>query len=281
MSTRSERSRVDPSPRIGVAGAARTDSERVRFEKYVEAVAAVGAHPVPLLVGSSNEGALEDLDGLVLTGGRDINPAEYEESMLPGMHVDVDGERDASELPLARAAVQDDLPLLAICRGVQVVNVALGGTLYQDLDVQRTGRQAWSHDQTKSCRDAAWDAEIHTVAIAHGSRLSQIVGTESLGVNTFHHQSIKDLAPGLIVTARSIEAQAPGLIEAVEAPRHRFLVGVQWHPERMWQGDEPRQQASRRLFAALVHAARQGSRAGHAGGILPAARGRPRTGTAR
>ncbi len=101
MSTRSERSRVDASPRIGVAGAARTDSERARFEKYVEAVADVGAHPVLLLVGSSNEGALEDVDALVLTGGRDINPAEYGESMLPGMHVDVDGERDASELPLA------------------------------------------------------------------------------------------------------------------------------------------------------------------------------------
>ncbi len=195
---------------------------------------------------------LESLDGLVLTGGRDIDPRHYGKATRSGWDVDVDHERDALELPLARAAVQRDLPVLGICRGIQVLNVALGGTLSQDVDVERTGRQAWSHQQRKSHPGASLDATIHEVMVEPGSRLREIVGRERLGVNTFHHQAIAKPAPGLVVTARSVEPGThPGLIEAVEAPERRFVLGVQWHPERMWR----REAASARLFTAFIRAA--------------------------
>jgi putative glutamine amidotransferase len=131
--------------------------------------------------------------------------------------------------------------------------VALGGTLIQDVDVQRTGRQSWSHQQRKSQPGAPLDAAVHDVHVARGSRLREIAGTDRLGVNTFHHQAIEKVAPGLVVTARTTDADSNALIEAVEAPDCRWVLGVQWHPERMWRSAP----AHRRLFAELVKAARQ------------------------
>ncbi len=239
-------------PKIGIAGAMRTDAERAAFQQYVEAVEAAGGEAVPVLPGSQPDSAVERLDGLVLTGGRDIDPRHYGEETRAGWDVDVDSERDALELPLARAAVQRDLPVLGICRGIQVLNVALGGTLCQDVDVERTGRQAWSHQQRKSHPEAPLDAAIHEVTVEPGSRLREIAGAGRLGVNTFHHQAIARPAPDLVATARSVEpGTTPALIEAVEAPARRFVLGVQWHPERMWRRDS----ACARLFAALVRAA--------------------------
>jgi putative glutamine amidotransferase len=238
-------------PRIGITGAERTASERAALEAYAEAVEAAGGEAVRLLPGEAPDGALERLDGLVLSGGADIDPAAYGEPVREGMDVEIDRERDALELPLARAAVERDLPVLGICRGVQVLNVALGGTLYQDVDVERTGRQAWSHQQRRSHPGAPLDAAIHPVAIEPGSRLREIAGADRLGVNTFHHQAIRDPAPGLVVAARAVEPGGAGVIEAVELPGRRFVLGVQWHPERMWK----REAACARLFGALVRAA--------------------------
>ncbi len=204
----------------------------------------------------------------MLSGGRDVDPAAYGQRVQPGMDVDVDAERDALELPIARAAVRRDLPVLGICRGIQVLNVALGGTLYQDVDVQRTGRQAWSHQQRLSHPAAALDAAIHAVRIAPASRLRAIVGADRLGVNTFHHQAVKEVAPALVASAWAAgggtgpappgapdpdegDGAAGALIEALEAPQRRFVIGVQWHPERMWK----REEGCRRLFAALVRVA--------------------------
>lgn len=242
---------TEDRPRIGVVGAARTEVEQKSFQAYVEAVEGAGGRPVPIEPGAGAD-VLDRVDGLVLTGGLDVDPKEYGQAADPSMSVEVDAERDALELPLVREAVRRDLPVLAICRGMQVLNVALGGTLIQDLDVERTGRQAWTHQQRKSRPDASHDAPIHEVDVASGSRLREIAGAERLGVNTFHHQAIDKAAPGLAVTARAVEPDKPALIEAVEAPGCRWVLGVQWHPERMWRTAP----AHRRLFAELVRAAR-------------------------
>lgn len=238
-------------PRIGIVGATRTEFERNSFQAYVDAIENAGGTSVPIQPGAGVD-VLDRVDGLVLTGGLDVDPKEYGQTVDPTMSVEVDAERDALELPLVREAVRRDLPMLAICRGVQVLNVALGGTLVQDVDVQRTGRQAWSHQQRKSRPDASHDATIHDVDVAAGSRLRAIAGTDRLGVNTFHHQVIADVAPELVATARTVEPDAPALIEAVEAPGCRWVLGVQWHPERMWRTGP----AHRRLFVELVRAAR-------------------------
>ncbi len=244
---------TDHRPRIGIAGARRTERERISFDAYAEAVEAAGGEPVPVLPGAVPARALDDLDGLVLTGGLDVAPEEYGERARPEMAVEPDPERDALELPLAREAVRRDLPVFAICRGIQTLNVALGGTLIQDVDVERSGRQAWTHQQRKSHPELPTHAAVHAVTVEAGTRLRDIVGAATLGVNTFHHQAVRDPAPGLVVTARAVEPQAPALIEAIEAPAKRFVLGVQWHPERMWRHDA----AHARLFQALVRAARE------------------------
>lgn len=242
---------IEDRPRIGIVGAARTEREHKSFQAYVEAVEGAGGTAVPIQPGAGTN-ALDRVDGLVLTGGLDVDPKEYGQVADPAMSVEVDAERDALELPLIREALRRDLPVLAICRGIQVLNVALGGTLIQDLDVERTGRQAWSHQQRNSRPDASFDAAIHDVNVAPASRLREIAGSARLGVNTFHHQAIDRVAPGLVVTATAVESDQSELIEAVEAPNCRWVLGVQWHPERMWRTAP----AHRRLFTELVQAAR-------------------------
>jgi putative glutamine amidotransferase len=237
-------------------GATRTETEQKAFQAYVEAIEDAGGAPVPIKPGPAAQAAgrvLDGLDGIVFTGGLDVDPKEYGETADPAMAVEVDHERDALELPLAREAVRRDLPVLAICRGIQVLNVALGGTLIQDVDVARRGQQAWSHQQRKSCPDEPLDASIHQIDVTPDSRLREIAGGERVGVNTFHHQAIDRVAPGLVVTARAVEPDAADLIEAVEAPGCRWVLGVQWHPERMWRSAP----GQRKLFAELVHAAKR------------------------
>ena len=233
-------------PKIGITG-----SDPTNLENYREVVEAAGGDPVPLLPGSagSPEDALHGLDGLVLTGGVDIDPAAYGQASQDGMDLEVDHARDAFELPLARAAVARDLPVLGVCRGIQTLNVVMGGTLYQD--VVLTGLPRHSHQQRRLTPQPPDDAPVHQVAVEPQSLLREVIGTDQLGVNTFHHQAIDRVARGLIVSARSVERDGPGLIEAIEAPRRRFLVGVQWHPERMWR----REPACARLFQALIRAA--------------------------
>lgn len=242
---------TEDRPRIGIVGATRKETEQKSFQAYVEAIEDAGGTAVPVLPGAGLD-TLDRVDGLLLTGGLDVDPKEYGQDVDTAMAVEVDAERDALELPLVREAVRRDLPMLAVCRGMQVLNVVLGGTLIQDLDVQRTGQQAWSHQQRKSRPDAALDATIHEVDVAPGSRLRDIAGAGRLGVNTFHHQAIAQVAPGLVVTARAVERDTPQSIEAVEAPGCRWVLGVQWHPERMWRTGP----AHRRLFVELVRAAR-------------------------
>jgi putative glutamine amidotransferase len=187
--------------------------------------------------------ALDTCDGLLLTGGVDVDPSRYGD---PERHpaTEVDPARDAYELALAREALARDLPLFAICRGVQVLNVAAGGTLIQDVPSQHPGALVHSVEETPQ-------TIAHPVCVEAGTRLRELLGTRadehgSVSVNSRHHQALKSVAPGFVVSARA----ADGVIEAIERPQARFCIGVQWHPENFWRTGE-----FSALFAALVNAA--------------------------
>ncbi len=196
------------------------DRERVTLNTaYVRALESAGLVPlaVPTMLAPDRaSAALAAVRGLVLTGGEDVTPELYRSKPHPKLG-DVDGVRDAAELALIAAARQRRMPILAICRGIQILNVALGGTLYQDLASERPG--PISHD----------DAGDHPVRVAAGSVLERTLGTRSAVVNSRHHQAIRDLAPGL----RAVAWADDGVIEAVEpaAGDAPWMLAVQWHPE--------------------------------------------------
>jgi putative glutamine amidotransferase len=218
----------------------------VMNQRYSRVVAASGGVPVmiPLLDDESSLRALYDLtDGLLLPGGVDLDPATYGESPLPTCGR-LDPARDRVELQFARWAIAEGKPLFGLCRGLQIVNVALGGTLYQDIAAQRS--DAIKHDYFPTAGFAR-DHVAHPVAIASGSRLDALVGAVSLGVNSMHHQAVKDLAPGLVTTAIAPD----GVIEALESSGDQFVIAVQWHPESLTDRD-PRMH---RLLTGFVQAA--------------------------
>jgi putative glutamine amidotransferase len=201
---------------------------------YVQAVERAGGRP--LLVPPSEEAideTLDALDGVVFSGGSDIDPEAYGESPHPqtsGVHP----ERDTAELALLQRALERDMPVLGICRGSQVLNVALGGALHQHLpDV--VGHEEHKHDPPGVFAD-------HDVTIETGTRLAEIFEAGTTDVKSHHHQGLKTLGDGLVEAARADD----GSIEAVESPSHRFALGVLWHPEA---GENIR------LFEALVREA--------------------------
>jgi putative glutamine amidotransferase len=215
---------------------------QVGFElhsSYVRSVEQAGGLALILAPGGPADAAqlLDRVSGLLLTGGSDVDPASFGEARHPALKR-VIPERDAFEIALCREALRRDLPLLAICRGQQVLNVALGGTLYQDLASQVPNALEHSADGER------WQTS-HDVVLLCGTRLRSILGVERLEVNSFHHQAVKDVGPGLVVSARS---PADGVIEGVESQAHRFVVGVQWHPEDF----VGRSAAFAPLFAALI-----------------------------
>jgi putative glutamine amidotransferase len=212
------------------------------FSEYSEAVLAAGGAPLIVPAAQNEEsiqGILDRLNGLILTGGPDVNPRFYGEQPLDGLG-EIDETLDLMELETAKTAVAKDLPILAICRGIQTLNVSQGGSLYQDLRSQIPG--SISHGQKA-------DKAIltHTVRIERETRLFTILGSEEIWVNSKHHQAIKAAAPGLAVSARASD----GIIEAVEHTERRFVLGVQWHPEGTWRRDP----SSLKLFQALIEAA--------------------------
>jgi putative glutamine amidotransferase len=185
------------------------------------------------------------MDGVLIAGGGDIDPAFYGMSD-DGLIHDVNRDRDITEINAARWAASDDKPLLGICRGCQVVNVALGGTLYRDIAVEYPGANGIDHDLFgKYPRNHP----AHPVQVDPNTRLAAILSDPKPVVNSLHHQALHDVPPNLIISAHSPD----GLIEAVEMPTARFLVAVQWHPEEMTEQSE----TMRRLFAAFVSAAQQ------------------------
>lgn len=237
--------------RIAVGGVVRqwNGNERTGINAaYFRSLLNAGALPILLspLLGAARAGAaLDGCDALLLTGGEDMDPAWYGESPSPKLG-SVDRERDLFELALFAAARQREIPILGICRGIQVINVALGGTLWQDLPSER--QCLVDHDAA-----ATRAARTHRIDLAPGSRVAGALGTERMMVNSMHHQGIKDLAPQLTATAWAED----GLIEAVEsAPDAPWLMAVQWHPEEMFgEAAAP----ERGLFTALAEEARRAS----------------------
>lgn len=204
---------------------------RVRLNAaYLEAVERAGGLPVVVapLASIAEVGRIIDaVDALLLTGGEDVDPARYDQPPHPTVDR-VNPERDATEIALVLAAQRRALPTLAICRGIQLLNVALGGSLVQDIPSQRPG--ALAHDP-----EGPRDARVHEVQIEPGSRLATLLGARSLRVNSMHHQAVDEVADGLRATAWA----ADGLIEGVEwATPEWWLVGVQWHPEELTGKDE-------------------------------------------
>ncbi len=211
---------------------------------YLRAVQRAGGAPVPLpphLDGSARDALWQRLDGLLLTGGGDVAPERFGESPHEAVY-DVAPARDALELELTERALAGGVPLLAICRGIQVLNVALGGSLIQDLPTEVPGEIVHS-------QKAAREQPTHDVKVMlEGTRLGAIVESAELRVNSFHHQAIRRLGRGL----REAAWAPDGVIEGVDMPEARALVvGVQWHPEDL-VGRDP---AAARLFTALVQAA--------------------------
>ncbi|MCZ7570617.1 MAG: gamma-glutamyl-gamma-aminobutyrate hydrolase family protein [Ardenticatenaceae bacterium] len=227
----------------------------IMSQRYVTTLTAAGALPwvLPLLDDRETmRDIYEQLDGIFLAGGVDIDPSAYGEARhaLCGRS---DLDRDAIELQLVRWAFDDHKPILAVCRGIQLVNVAAGGTLYQDIANDCPG--AIKHDYFPFQGRYTRDLLVHSVLIDEESKLGAILGVRTLKVNSMHHQGIKDLAPGLIPSSFATD----GLIEGLEASNGHFLIGVQWHPEEL-AGNDPRM---RRLFAAFVKAAAAYRQANH------------------
>ncbi len=164
--------------------------------------------------------ALQTVDGVLLTGGADINPLYLGEEPIKELH-GINPRRDAQELLLTRLAADRQIPILGICRGIQTMNAAFGGPLYQDIHVQMDGTRI-KHDQ-----DLGRGFASHTVSIDEDSLLYKVFGTDVLPVNSFHHQAVKEAAPGFRVSARSTD----GVVEAIESAEHKSMLGVQWHPE--------------------------------------------------
>jgi putative glutamine amidotransferase len=232
-------------PRIGITigyDGSRDGVFQLR-QDYVRSVEQAQALPLVLAPGRAEDASalLDTLDGLMLSGGADVDPALYGESSHAKV-TRVIAERDAFEIALCRAALERDLPVLAICRGQQMLNVAGGGTLVQDIPSQLP--DALDHDPEQE----RW-RPAHDVTVEAGSRLRAILGCERTAVNSFHHQAVKDLGRELVVSARCPD---DGVVEGIEAPTRRFVVGVQWHPESFWR--EPQRFGS--LFRAFVEAAR-------------------------
>lgn len=212
-------------------------------ESYLKSVQSAGGLPVMIPLSLSNpelDALLARLDGVLFPGGGDIDPQLF--NGRPHAEVyGIDPDRDRVELYLARRAAELDKPFLGICRGIQVINVALGGTLYTHIPDQHPGamRHTWYPDIPR-------EYLAHTVRLQSGVRLTSIMGNSSVETNSLHHQSVDQIAPALT----SVAWAPDGVIEAVELPGHRFGIGVQWHPENLQAYP-----AMRAIFAAFVHAA--------------------------
>jgi putative glutamine amidotransferase len=225
------------TPVIGITRCSRVDD-------YVASIERSGARARVLEISESPRRVLGEIHGLVLTGGGDVDPVLYGQERHPATE-DAEPGRDEFEIDLARRAMAADLPVLAICRGAQVLNVAAGGTLVQD--IPSAVGTALNHTVT-----APRNAPAHEIAVLHGSALERALGprvaARSCSVNSRHHQSVDRLGTGLVVAATAPDQ----VIEGIEKTDATFCVGVQWHPENFWRTGE-----FSPLFDAFVAAARQ------------------------
>ncbi len=233
-------------PIIGIPcySAVRADTSRPLYgnnQTYVQAVLRAGG--APLLIPPSETSVLaaiaERLDGVLLSGGGDVDPRTYGEEPLPECGAP-EVERDAAEIFFTRWALERRVPLLGICRGIQVLNVVRGGSLYQDLPSQ------YDKPLRHNCAGEQRNYVAHTIQIDPDSQFGAIVEHTTAAVNSFHHQAVKALGDGLRVVATAED----GVVEAAEMPDYPFVITVQWHPEAM-DDDDP---ITTRLFAAFVAA---------------------------
>jgi putative glutamine amidotransferase len=237
-------------PFIGITTGIRFSDEGWRYygayAPNVLALERAGALPVLIPCGlqeATLRAIYQRLDAVLIPGGGDVDPRHYGAEKHP-LTDRIDPERDDTELTVTRWAVEDDLPLFGICRGHQVMNVALGGTLVQDIPSQID--TPITHYVSK---ELPRSAQGHEVSIHSTSRLAKIIGSTTVAVNSYHHQSVERPAPAAHVTAHAPD----GIVEAMEVPDRRFVLSVQWHPEDMVGDDE----AMQRLFDAFVDAARE------------------------
>lgn len=233
-------------PIIGIVPTLKVDDEAVHVaEQYEDAIAAMGGAPIVLPLTEDIEvyrTLFPMLDGFVLSGGNDVDPTQY------GAPADYDKlsvltpRRDAVERLVLRYAFANDVPTLGICRGMQIMNVFFGGTLYLDLNDQfhpvPGSRIGITHAQ-----EGDYATAIHTVRLVPGTHLQSILHVDILEVNSMHHQGVRDIAPLLVPSAYSPD----GLVEGIESPRRSFMIGVQWHPEYF-----PGMEQMGSIFAALV-----------------------------
>lgn len=230
-------------PLIGLTGNFR-DGDCTLAEGYYQSVLKAGGVPVILPPYEETDALLQTLDrldGIVLTGGADINPLYWGEEPVKELH-GINPRRDRQELLLVRLAADRQIPILGICRGIQTITAALGGELYQDIHVQIEGTRI-KHDQ-----DLERSYASHTVQIVPNSLLHKLFGTDTIAVNSFHHQAVKEVPSGFRVCACATD----GVIEAIESTEYKSILGVQWHPECfILRGDE----CMMPLFEWLVHEA--------------------------
>ena len=210
-------------------------------KNYIRAIEEHGGIPLKLYPGVPNF-KLDDIDGLLLTGGGDIHPDYFDQEWHPSLKY-VSEDRDELELPICREAIEADIPVFGICRGIQVMNVAMGGSLYQDIP------SLIENPLTHPAKNSTVDSQ-HEIEIVANSRLSEIVKKSTDEVNSAHHQGVDEIGKGFVVTARSED----GVVEAMEDPSKRFVIGVQYHPERMIKTDDFLEHR-RKLFEAFIKAA--------------------------
>ena len=231
-------------PVIGVCSSyEKTETEDRIFlnHDYLRAIRHFGGMPlvIPAEAGEEEQAfLLRQCDGLLLTGGDDIDPKLYGEETINDTVVPAP-ERDVGEPRLLQLALSRDLPILGICRGLQILNVFLGGTLYQDLPVQLPS-------DTLHKMQRPYDRAVHTCHLTPDSPLQKLMGCQNIGVNSLHHQAVKDLAAPLMEMGRAPD----GIIEAACKPDACFLWAVQWHPEILW----PVEESAAKLFEAFISA---------------------------
>lgn len=230
------------NPIIGISLFSESEKDiNAKLKYYIEAVKDLGGIPVifPILKeGNQIKKLIESCDGFIITGGNDINPSLYnEETKTYCMGLDKD--RDESEKLLIEELMKIDKPLLAICRGFQILNVVLGGSLYQDIDID-----IFNGDKANHRQEDKRGKEAHKINVNKGTLLHEVVKSEIIGVNTLHHQCLKKLGIGVVSNGKSED----GIVESYHIDGKKFVLGVQWHPELLYKDYEEQ----RKIFKAFI-----------------------------